>query len=168
MIFSTPESLAHLVAPWAHFYSHSKSAPTIVTFLHIAPIIVGGGLGIALDRSTLRVRAGDTDGRARHLRELGGAHSWVVGGLLLSVVTGLLLTAADLDTFLGSWAFWLKMGMLAVLLGNGFVMTRLETRLRAAQKDADVIWRRLRHAAYASLTLWLAITFVGVVLTNVA
>ena len=52
--------------------------------------------------------------------------------------------------------------------GNGFMMTRLEQRLHTTRQDADVVWHRLRHVAFASLTLWLAITFVGVVLTTVA
>ena len=55
MIFETPQALADLVAPWAKYYSHSKTAETIVTFLHIAPLVVGGGLAIALDRASLRL-----------------------------------------------------------------------------------------------------------------
>jgi hypothetical protein len=50
MSFTTPDALANLVAPWARFYSHSKLAATVVTFLHIAPIVVGGGIAIALRR----------------------------------------------------------------------------------------------------------------------
>ncbi len=167
-MFATPLFLAHVAEPWAHYYSHSKTASTVVTFLHIAPIIVGGGLGIALDRWTLRVPAGDSGARARHLEELGGAHRWVVGGLALSMITGLLLLAADLDTFLGSWVFWLKMGMLVLLLANGFWMTKLEQALRVALTDSNATWRGLRRVAMTSLTLWLAITLTGVVLTSVA
>src|SRR6476469_8264342 len=113
MIFSTPEALANLVAPWARFYSHSKTTATIVTFLHIAPIVVGGGLAIALDRSTLRLRHDEPGARARHLTELGTAHRVVLGSLALSFLSGLALFASDVETFYPSWVFWLKMGLIA-------------------------------------------------------
>jgi hypothetical protein len=45
---TTPEVLAHLAAPWAKLYSDSRTAATIVNFLHIAPVVVGGGNAIAL------------------------------------------------------------------------------------------------------------------------
>jgi hypothetical protein len=164
MIFTTPEALATLVAPWAKFYSHSKPAATIVTFLHIAPIIVGGGMAIALDRSTLRVRD-DVASRIRHLEEIGLSHRSVVAALALSFLSGIAFLAADLDTFLPSIVFWIKMGCVALLLVNGFFMTRAEARLRAGQMDQ---WGRLRVIAITSLFLWLLTTFVGVALANIA
>ena len=162
MIYETPEALAHLFAPWAKFYSHSKVAATVVTFLHVAPIVVGGGLAITLDRVTLRVRD-DAAARTRHLGEIALAHRSVVAALLLSTLSGLALLAADLDTFLGSWIFWVKMALIVALLGNGFVMTRVETRLRAGRGD---LWGRLRVLSIASLVLWLVITLAGVALVN--
>jgi hypothetical protein len=168
MMLATPAILTHAVAPWVRFYSDSKAASTIVTFLHIAPIVVGGGLGISLDRSTLRVSSDDRAARERHLVELGAVHRWVIGALALSFLSGLALLASDLDTFLGSWVFWVKLGLIALLLANGAMMTRVERTLRESESGTGDTWRRLRMVAITSLTLWLAITFAGVVLTSVA
>ena len=78
MIFTAPEFVSRLADPWSHFYSHSKTTETIVTFLHIAPIVVGGGVAIALDRAALRLRHDDVAGRERHLAELGSVHPLVI------------------------------------------------------------------------------------------
>jgi uncharacterized membrane protein len=167
MIFTTPDALANLVAPWAKFYSHSKTAATIVTFLHIAPLVVGGGVAIALDRASLRLRHDEPGARERHLVELGSVHRLVLSALTVSFLSGIGLLAADLDTFLPSWVFWLKMALVVALLVNGAMMTRLERRLTAPSGGTANQWRRLRGIAITSLTLWLAITFAGVALTNV-
>jgi uncharacterized membrane protein len=167
MIFTTPEALANLVAPWARFYSHSKTTATIVTFLHIAPLVVGGGVAIALDRASLRLRHDEPGARERHLLELGSVHGLVLSALTLSLLSGLALLAADLDTFLPSWVFWLKMALVVALLVNGASLTRLERRLANPSGGTADQWRRLRGIAITSLTLWLAITFAGVALTNV-
>src|SRR3954463_1467140 len=168
MIYETPQALAHLVAPWAKYYSDSKTAETIVPFLHIAPLLVGGGLAIALDRASLRLPHDEPGARERHLVELGSVHTVVIGALVLSFVSGLLMLAADLDTFLPSWVFWVKMALLAALLANGAVMRGLERTLSASGDGTEDQWHRLRGTAKASLVLWLAITLAGVMLTNAA
>ena len=167
MIFTTPDALANLVAPWAKFYSHSKTAATIVTFLHIAPIVVGGGVAIALDRASLRLAHDEPGARERHLRELASVHPLVLLALTVSFLSGIALLTADLDTFLPSWVFWLKMALVVTLLANGAMMARLEKALAAPSGGTADQWRRLRGIAITSLTLWLAITFAGVVLTNI-
>jgi uncharacterized membrane protein len=167
MSFTTPDALANLVAPWARFYSHSKIAATVVTFLHIAPIVVGGGIAIALDRASLRLRHEEPGARARHLEELRAVHPLVLVALTVSFLSGIALLAADLDTFLPSWVFWIKMALVVALLANGAMMTRLERRLAHPSGGTMDQWRRLRGIAMTSLALWLAITFAGVALTNV-
>jgi uncharacterized membrane protein len=169
MLAATPDALAAFVKPWAQLYSHSKVASTLVTFVHIAAIVGGGGLALALDRSTLRARHTDDDGRRRHLAELGEAHGVVITALALSLLSGLALLAADLDTFLGSWVFWLKMALIAVLLANGAVMRQTERVMGASSGDAaERLWARLRFSAVASVALWLVIVLVGVTLTSIA
>jgi uncharacterized membrane protein len=167
-MLAPPQLIVDLAEPWAKLYSHSSVLATIVGFLHVAPIVVGGGLAIALDRSTLRLRHDEPGARARHLTELGTAHQVVLGALALSILSGLALLAADLETYWGSWIFWLKMGLVALLLANGALMNRTERRLRGAGAATDLQWRRLRTIAITSLALWLTITLAGVALMNLA
>lgn len=167
MIFTTPEVLTRLTDPWSKFYSHSTTTETIVTFLHIAPIVVGGGIAIALDRAALRLRHDEPGARERHLAELGSVHPIVITALIVSLVSGIAMLAADLDTFLGSWVFWVKMALVAALLANGALMTRLERALAAPGGGTPDQWGRLRGNAITSLALWLVITLAGVILTNV-
>lgn len=160
--------LARIVEPWAHLYADSKAVATIVTFGHVASLLMAGGLAVATDRATLRALRLAAAERGRHLEELAGVHRLVVGGLALSVITGVLLFASDVETFLGSWIFWLKMGLICALLANGYVMTRAEDALRADAGEATPAWSRLRRSALVSVGLWYAITLAGVALVNVA
>lgn len=168
MLLAAPHALAAFVKPWAHLYGDSKPVATLVTFVHVASIVVGGGLALALDRATLRARLADDDARRRHLAELSDAHRVVVAALSVSIVSGVALLASDLDTFLGSWVFWLKMALVALLLANGLRIRRLERVIARPDEDADRLWQRLRAAALASVALWLIIILAGVALTNVA
>jgi hypothetical protein len=165
---SSASVLARLFEPWAHVYADSKVIATMVTFGHVASLLMAGGLAVATDRATLRALRLAAEDRGRHLEELSGVHRLVVGGLSLSVITGLLLFASDADTFIGSWIFWVKMGMICVLLGNGYVMTSAERALRADAAEASPAWWRLRRSALVSVALWYAITLAGVALVNVA
>jgi hypothetical protein len=168
-MLAPPQLLIDLAEPWAKFYSHSSVVATIVGFLHVAPVVVGGGLAIALDRSTLRLQHEDPAARGRHLSELASGHRVVLGALTLSFLSGIALLAADLETYFGSWIFWLKMVFIILLLANGAVMTRTEHALHAAGSGgAEDLWRRLRTIAFTSLALWLTITLAGVALMNLA
>ena len=163
-----PTALADLVKPWADAYNNSKALATVVTFVHIAGLLFGGGLAVAADRGTLRAMRRDAGLRDSHLEELSAVHRVVLTGLVLSLVSGLLLLAADLDTYFGSWIFWTKMAMVALLLGNGFLMTRAERALRASRDPESTAWGKLHRASIVSLALWFAITLAGVALVNAA
>jgi uncharacterized membrane protein len=165
---SVTTGLARLAEPWAHVYADSKTVATIVTFGHVASLLMAGGLAVATDRATLRALRLAAAERGRHLEELAGVHRLVVGGLTLSVITGVLLFGSDVETFLTSWIFWLKMGLIGVLLANGYVMTHAERALRAEAGEAAPAWDRLRRSALVSVGLWYAITLAGVALVNVA
>jgi hypothetical protein len=160
--------LARLFEPWAHLYADSKIIATIVTFGHIASLLMAGGLAVATDRATLRALRLAAEERGRHLEDLSGVHRLVVGGLTLSVVTGVLLFASDVETFIGSWIFWLKMAMICVLLVNGYAMTKVEHSLRADAAESSRAWGTLRRTALTSMGLWYAIALAGVALMNVA
>lgn len=165
---SSSGALARLFEPWAHLYADSKVIATIVTFGHIASLLMAGGLAVATDRATLRALRLAAEERGRHLEDLSGVHRLVVGGLTLSIITGLLLFASDVETFIGSWIFWLKMALICVLLANGYAMTRAERSLRAEAAESSPAWGSLRRTALTSVGLWYAITLAGVALMNIA
>jgi hypothetical protein len=162
-----PELLVRLTEPWAQLYSDSGVVSTLVVFGHVAALVFAGGLAVTLDRATLRAARTGGELKARQLDELASAHRMVLAGLALSVVTGVLLLAADVETYLGSWIYWTKMALVALLLVNGYVMTRTERAIRAAS-DAAALWARLRRTAIGSLVLWFTIAFAGVALVNAA
>ena len=161
-----PESLVNLLQPWNDFYSHSKAAETVVQFLHIGGLVLAGGLAIGADRGTLRAMRIAAADRSHYTRELGSVHRWVLTGLTIVVLSGLALLASDIETFFGSWMFWTKMGLVALLLLNGLQMTRIEAALRRDASEASPAWNRLRRTAITSLVLWFIITAFGVALVN--
>jgi hypothetical protein len=170
-LFLVPAGLQRLVEPWASLYGNSKAVATVVVFVHLAGLLLGGGLAVGNDRNTLRaLRAGGRE-REHQLAELMTIHRVVLTGLALSLASGVLLLAADLDTYLASPVFWIKMGLVALLLANGYLMTRAEGALRKVsgeERDVAPAWMRLRTTAITSLVLWFAITLAGVALVNAA
>jgi uncharacterized membrane protein len=163
-----PESLVQALKPWADFYGDSKVAETIVVFLHIGGLLLAGGLAIGADRATLRALHLPALVRPHHMHELAAVHRWVIGGLTLVVVSGVAMLASDVDTFLGSWIFWTKMGLVLLLLLNGFMMTRTEQNLSGETSSDSPHWAKMQRIARVSLALWFTITLAGVALANVA
>jgi hypothetical protein len=160
-------ALARLAEPWNSLYSDSKAVSSAVLFLHLVPLLLAGGAALTADRATLRAARGSTDDRARQLHDLARVHAVVLGGLALSFVSGVLLFLSDVDEFLESPVFWVKLGFVGVLLLNGFMMTRTEKAL-ASGGDETALWARLRTISVLSLILWITTTLVGVVLTTYA
>ena len=168
-MIAPPAALVQLVEPWSALYSDSTVIPTLVVFGHIAALVFAGGLAITLDRATLRAARGPAEFRWRQLEELRAAHRLVVVGIGLSVVTGVLLFAADLETYFGSWIYWTKMALIVMLLLNGYLMTRVEGRISSTPNAADDAgWKQLRTNAIVSLVLWFSIAFAGVALVKAA
>jgi uncharacterized membrane protein len=155
----------HLVQPWASVYSDSKLVATVVTFVHLAGLLMAGGVAVAFDRTTLRFSGGSVEERRVHLDELAVVHRVVIAGLILVIVSGILMLAGDLAALVASWAFWVKMALFALLLSNGATMTRAEQALRRAP-GGD--WGRLRRLAMASLVLWFAVLLASVALARYA
>ena len=164
---SVVESLAHAAAPWKDLYDDSTALSVAVVFAHLASLLVGGGLALATDRATLRAARDAGAERERQLAQLAQTHRTVVGALVVSFVSGVLLFLADVETFAVSPAFWTKMALVALLLLNGLVMSRAESALRRGGAAGDgAAWGRLRATAVVSAVLWLGTLFAGVVLTN--
>ncbi len=166
--------LAKVVSPWNSLYADSKAVSTAVTSLHILALLFGGGLALAADRSTLRALKRPEHERVTQLRELRSVHRPVVMALTLLFVSGAAMALADVQTFATSWYFWVKMGLVALLMVNGYYLLLIEKRLNAATSPAAGgsvpagLWSHLKRASVASLTLWTLTALAGAVLTGAA
>jgi hypothetical protein len=165
------EALAAAFAPWQSLYSDSVPVSTAVTAVHILALLVGGGLAIAADRSTLRALRHPAPHRAAQLYELHAVHRPVLMALGVLFVSGFAMAAADVEVFAASTFFWVKMGLVAMMLLNGALLYWTEARLLGGASTADGnerLWRRLRLTSQASLALWAMTTVAGAVLPSVA
>jgi hypothetical protein len=156
--------LSHLFASWASLYGNHAALRTAIGFAHVGGLVVGGGSAITADLATITADREGPDARSSQLHLLNRIHRLVVGGLLALFASGALLFAADVETFLGSRLFWLKMGLVALLLMNGTLLLRGE---RQVQRGEPRAWTRLHHTAMASLALWFLTTLIGAALPNI-
>ena len=160
----TPSALVTLLEPWADAYGNSSVLSTLVVFGHLAGLLLAGGTAVVLDRATLAAARGSADERQRQLDALHASHRWVLGGLALSALTGVLLLTADIETYFVSAIFWTKIGLIVLLLTNGYAMTRAERGANTASDGTP--WSALRSRAITSLVLWFAVLLAGVALVN--
>lgn len=161
--------------PWRRLYGHSTFVSTLVLFGHIAGLLAGGGLALAADRATLRVNVADEGARRRHLDDLVRLR-WPVGlALGVAVASGVLLFLADVEAFATSRIFWVKMGVIAMLLANVAVIMCVESALRAASADgaresahgrSARLWQTRRATAVVSVVLWFALVLAGTALAS--
>lgn len=160
------ETLVAIVKPWAKFYSKSSPTQAVVMFTHVAGMLGGGGLAIAADRAMWKARTASDDVRNRLLAEVDSIHRPVVTGLALSAISGVLLTAADLETFVTSPIWWGKMIAFALLLANGAWLQSMERGARKQPGTMSSAWAKLTLSSRLSYTLWFAVALGGVLLTN--
>jgi uncharacterized membrane protein len=149
---------------WPAFYASHAVVRTVVSFVHVATLIVTGGAAIAIDRATLRASLADDLTRLGHLRTLEASHGAIARGLLLVLASGAALFLAHTGAFVHSGLFWLKMSLVALLVANGAQIRRAGAR--AAREDDEPSWHALRLAACGSLALWLLTTLAGAALPN--
>lgn len=164
------ERAAELFQPWAQLYGDSLVAQGTVGFLHLAGLLVAGGMALSADRMALRERTPLATERLRVLREVERAHRPVLAGLAVVIFTGLALLAADLETLLPSPVFWVKMALFGALLANGYLLRRSERKAvsAATRREKDAGWNSLRTGAAVSLALWGAVLLAGSLLTLAA
>ena len=163
---SIVESLATAVQPWADFYAHHKSVSNAITWLHLAALTIGGGAAVTSDRMMLRLRGADTDERRRRLVDFSKTHRVVIAALTVLALTGVSMVLSDVKTFLVSPVYWTKMGLVLVLLANGYGLVRTERDLTVDPAAGNRLWARFAFGARASITLWLGIVLAGVLLVN--
>jgi hypothetical protein len=137
--------------------------------VHIGAMLFAGGYALAADRAMLRPYHDRFAGERRGaLEELAAVHRWVILGLVLLLLSGLLQAAADINTYATSAVFWTKMVLVALLAVNGGLLRSAEVRaLNSADGLTNIgIWNRVRAAAWTSVFLWTATMVAGVVLQN--
>jgi hypothetical protein len=120
-------------------------------------------MAIPADRATLAAHKSGGDAMRREADRLGGMHGTVIVSVAIILISGVLLMLADLDAYLASSAFWIKMALVLALLVNGAVLRH--TGRVAAAGDARA-HRALATAARISLGLWFVTTLAGAVLPN--
>jgi hypothetical protein len=158
--------IAKWLEPWNHLFAHSKLVSGSVTGAHIIALMFGGGLAIAADRTTLRVDRADSEARQEQIREIRAVHIPVLIALVVLLLSGVLLAASDVETFLPAPWFWVKITLVVLLMVNGSVLTLTERRLHGELTDAG--WTRLRTLARLSIALWTTTAVVGIVLSNIS
>lgn len=162
---TAPQILIDLAHPWATLYGDSQPVSVTVTYLHFGGLLLAGGSAVAVDRDTLRADRADPGARARGLHAIRDVHRWVLAGLALTLVSGVLLFGSDVETYWGAAVFWIKMGLVALLLANGAWLRATEHR---ATPEDGVRWGRLRLAAGISLALWCTILLFSILVTTAA
>ena len=132
--------------------------------MHIGGLVAGGGGAITVDLATITAARTRSSTLVAQLNLLKRTHVVVILGLIALVVSGVLLFAADVDTFISSRIFWMKMGLMVALLANGVLLVRSERDATHAEAQA---WTRLHFIATVSLILWFLITLAGAALPNI-
>ena len=157
-------TLHDLFVTWGSYYANHAVVRTLITFAHIGGLVLAGGAAMTIDRGLLWSAGRGTESPQAHLAAARRSHGFVLWGLVLITISGLLLFAADVDTFWSSRVFWTKMALIALLVVNGAVLILSERRASAGEASG---WRTLRWTAAASLVLWTLTTLAGVALLNV-
>jgi hypothetical protein len=157
-------ALRDLAATWGSFYANHAAMRTAIAFAHVGGLVAAGGASMMADREILSRRRRREQGGSVALRTVQKTHGIVVAGLAIVIASGVLLFAADLDAYLVSKLFWIKMALVVALMINGAILTRAERRLSSNLGNS---WGTLQWTAIASLSLWFLTTFIGTALPNI-
>lgn len=144
-----------ILTRWAHLYSDHKSVSSAVTYVHLAAVLLGGGIAVAADRDVL------VSEPTHELMGIRPPHRLIGTALMVIGASGLLMMLADLHTYLTSAVFWSKMGLVLLLLGNALLRMKAE---RAFLQGVTAAWQRLRRTSIASVVLWFLILLAGTII----
>jgi len=147
-------TLSQALASWNSYYGNHQALSVAIRYVHLAALLVGGGTALAIDREVFVLRRSTSQVRDATIARLNSAHSLVIGSIVFIVVSGVLMAAADVETYLVSSTFWIKMALVAILLVNGAVLARAGRRTAAGG-------RRLAVVSVVSAILWLVIIYVS-------
>jgi hypothetical protein len=158
-----PELLTHAAEGWARYYGTHKLVATGIVFVHLSGLLLGGGAAVAADRETLKAASEADPVRGDHLRFLETVHAIAVAGITMLAVSGLAMFLADLETFWNTRVFWIKMGLVVLLLANGLIMRRAERLTLTLPAQA---WAQLKATSIVSLVLWFAVLLASTILAS--
>jgi hypothetical protein len=147
---------------WASLYANSAVLRSAVSFAHLGGLVASAGPAIAADRALLRALRQGRDAVRGELANLRTTHALVLTGLVAVTASGVLLMLADLDAYLQSTAFWIKMLLIVALTLNGVLLLRADRLIQRGERGAAT----LRAASLVSMILWFATTLAGAVLPN--
>jgi hypothetical protein len=149
--------LAQFVDWWSSYYSDHQAVSVTIRYLHLAALVVGGGAALTIDRSLWRAARRRLSGE-RAIESLNTSHRMVLAGLAVIASTGTLMALADMDTYSVSALFWTKLGLVALLLGNGALLARAGKRARVSGASVP---RAIGIFSAVSIVLWLSIAYVS-------
>ncbi|PWT79893.1 MAG: hypothetical protein C5B57_13105 [Blastocatellia bacterium] len=156
--------LPELLESWNSVYANHPALRTAIEFAHVGGLIAIGGCALTADLAAITAARHGSIGRIVELQLLQRTHRIVVIGLAALFVSGILLFAADVDTYLDSPIFWTKMGLVVLLLFNDALLVVEEREVKRGKAPK---WVGLHHTATASLVLWSLTTLAGVALLNI-
>ena len=165
-------SLSEVFATWQQIFSDNKAVATAVIATHVLALLFGGGLAVSADRGVLKRSNADAESRFRFLSDVRTMHTTVIAAIVVLFITGLALAAADVETYLLSPIFWIKMVVFVGLVANGAIVKSNAAAIVAdgpqgsAQTPNRV--RRLKRAAVGSLALWSLTLILGTALSSYA
>jgi len=160
------DGLVQFFAPWATWYGDSAVLPTAVTFAHVAGLLWGGGRAVTADLMTIRAPGLDGYRASGGLRFMAESHRDVVAGLVVSALSGVALSTADLEHFLSSGWYAAKLAAVFLLLVNGLLLRKREMSLRTGSARDQANWQGARRHAAISLALWFSAALIGLALVN--
>jgi hypothetical protein len=147
-------SLSHALAAWNNYYGNHQALSITIRYVHLAALLVGGGTALAIDREIFGSHRSPPQICEATMARLNRAHALVIGSIVVIVASGVLMAGADVETYLVSPTFWIKMALVVGLLVNGGVLAR-------AGRTSTTMNRRLEVASVVSAILWLIIVYVS-------
>ena len=112
--FGVVASLASWAEPWRSAVSHSVVLSTGVLFVHLAALVCAGGFSLVADYEILRSRSEQAPAPAAI--DVPSPRTIAARALIVLLASGAALFLSDVAAFADMATFWLKMGLVALLL----------------------------------------------------
>ena len=161
--------LARWSKPWHQAFSSSLVISTAVLYAHVTSLVCAGGLSLVADHASLLPGTWNDAEREHELRLRSASRRLAKRALAVVALSGLLLFLSDVRTYVALPTFWLKLGLVALLISNFVLAGRCARRPHpsapvTAQRPAPI--SRCRVHARVSLVLWLLTLLAGTALVT--